>query len=33
MELVVAAGRLEPAEGLIHIAVPAKDWYQDITFT
>jgi hypothetical protein len=33
MELVVRGGRLETAEGIVHIAVPAKDWYQDITFT
>jgi hypothetical protein len=33
MELVVRSGRLEPAEGIVHIAVPAKDWYQDVTFT
>jgi Alkylmercury lyase len=33
MELVMRGGRLEPAEGIVHIAVPARDWYQDITFT
>jgi hypothetical protein len=33
MELVVRGGRLEPAEGIVHVAVPAKDWYEDITFT
>jgi len=33
MDLTVHGGRLEPAEGLVHIAVPAKDWYRDIVFT
>src|SRR5256885_9498425 len=33
MDLRVRGGRLEPAEGLVHIAVPAKDWYQDVVFT
>lgn len=33
MELVVRGERLEPAEGVIHIAVPARQWYEDVTFT
>ena len=33
MDLAIRAASLEPAEGLIHIAVPARDWYQDVAFT
>jgi len=33
MDLTIRAGRLGPAEGLVHIAIPAKDWYQDVVFT
>jgi hypothetical protein len=33
MDLAVRGEHLEPAEGLVHVAVPAKDWYEDIAFT
>src|SRR3954468_19637052 len=33
MDLSVRGGHLDPAEGLVHIAVPARDWYQDVVFT
>src|SRR5256884_10002145 len=33
MLLKVENGRLLGPEGLIHIAVPARDWYKDIVFT
>jgi hypothetical protein len=33
MNLVIRGGSLEASEGLIHIALPAKDWYQDVVFT
>lgn len=33
MTLVVRDGRLELAEGLIHFAVPPKQWYNDVAFT
>ena len=33
IDLAVRGQRLVPAEGLVHIAVPAKDWYEDIAFT
>ena len=33
MDLAVRGGILQTAEGLLHIAVPAKDWYQDVVFT
>lgn len=32
MELRVAAGSLEPAEGAIHFAVPARRWWLDIVY-
>jgi len=33
MLLKVRNGRLLGSKGLIHIAVPARDWYKDIVFT
>ena len=33
MTLHVRRGKLIETDGLIHIAVPACDWYQDIVFT
>jgi Alkylmercury lyase len=33
MILNVKEGRLQGPKGLIHIAVPARDWYKDIVFT
>jgi hypothetical protein len=33
MTLSVNRGRLQGARGITHIAVPARDWYQDIVFT
>jgi Alkylmercury lyase len=33
MPLRVKNGDLAPAEGIIHIAVPASHWYDDIVFT
>jgi hypothetical protein len=33
MTLTVKKGSLEPSEGTIHIAVPARHWYDDIAFT
>ncbi|PYX11047.1 MAG: hypothetical protein DMG88_00175 [Acidobacteria bacterium] len=33
MTLNVNRGRLQGARGIIHIAVPARDWYKDIVFT
>jgi hypothetical protein len=33
MEIVVRHDRIETDEGVVHIAVPARDWYQDVTFT
>jgi len=33
MLLKVENGRLLGSKGLIHIAVPARDWYKDIVFT
>lgn len=29
----VAAGKLSGAKGIIHIAVPARHWYDDVVFT
>ena len=31
--LAIKNGRLVPQEGVIHIAVPARDWYKDVVFT
>ena len=33
MTLRVKAGSLLPHEGLIHVAVPARRWYEDVVFT
>jgi Alkylmercury lyase len=33
MTLHVQNGRLLETKGIIHIAVPARDWYKDIVFT
>ncbi len=33
MLLKIENGRLLGSKGLIHIAVPARDWYKDIVFT
>ena len=33
MRLRVKAGSLLPHEGLIHVAVPARRWYEDVVFT
>lgn len=33
MRLLVKAGSLLPHEGLIHVAVPARRWYEDVVFT
>lgn len=33
MNIDVEGGRLEAPRGIIHIAVPARDWYRDIVFT
>lgn len=33
MTLQVEAGSLLPHKGLIHVAVPARRWYEDVVFT
>jgi hypothetical protein len=33
MTLQVKGGTLLPHEGLIHVAVPARRWYEDVVFT
>ena len=33
MELTVRRGLLQPAYGIIHFAVPASRWYENIVFT
>ncbi len=33
MPIEVRAGRLRSEPGVIHIAVPARDWYKDVVFT
>ena len=33
MELVVDGGRLLPVEGVFHVAVPARRWWENIAFT
>jgi hypothetical protein len=33
MELAVSGGALAPAEGVVHFAIPAHRWWQDIVFT
>lgn len=32
MDLSVVDGRLQPAEGIIHFALPARQWWDDIVF-
>ncbi len=31
--LTVSGGKLEPEQGIIHFAVPPKQWYNDVAFT
>jgi hypothetical protein len=33
MPVDVRSGKLRSTEGIIHIAVPARDWYRDVAFT
>jgi hypothetical protein len=33
MPIEVRAGKLRSDPGMIHIAVPARDWYKDVVFT
>ena len=33
MPVTVKGGRLLTTDGIIHIAVPARDWYKDVAFT
>jgi Alkylmercury lyase len=33
MAIEVRGGKLRPTDGLIHVAVPARDWYKDVVFT
>ena len=33
MPIEVRNGKLNSPEGLIHIAVPAREWYKDVVFT
>jgi hypothetical protein len=33
MTIDIAGGKLLAYNGLIHVAVPARDWYEDIVFT
>lgn len=33
MPVEVRKGKLRQTEGIIHIAVPARDWYKDVVFT
>ncbi len=33
LELRVRGGRLEPVDAVVHFAVPAKRWWDDIAFT
>jgi len=33
MPVEVKGGKLRSGKGLIHIAVPAKEWYKDVVFT
>ncbi len=32
LSLSVRAGRLDPAEGLVHFTVPAAHWWDDMVF-
>jgi len=33
MPVEVKSGQLSAGEGIIHIAVPAREWYKDVVFT
>ena len=33
MPIEIKRGKLRAGEGIIHIAVPARDWYRDVVFT
>lgn len=33
MPVEIRKGKLRTGEGLIHIAVPAREWYKDVVFT
>jgi hypothetical protein len=33
MPIQVRGGTLQSTAGVIHIAVPARDWYKDVVFT
>ena len=33
MQLTVESGRLAPAEGVVHFAVPARKWWEDIVYS
>lgn len=33
MPMEVKSGQLSAGEGIIHIAVPAREWYKDVVFT
>ena len=33
MPIEIVRGKLRSAEGIIHIAVPARHWYRDVVFT
>jgi hypothetical protein len=33
MPIEIRKGKLRASEGVIHIAVPARDWYRDVVFT
>jgi hypothetical protein len=33
MPIEIRRGKLRPAEGIIHFAVPARHWYRDVVFT
>jgi hypothetical protein len=33
MQLTVEGGWLAPAEGIVHFAVPARKWWEDIVYS
>jgi hypothetical protein len=33
MPIAIKSGKLQSKAGVIHIAVPARDWYKDVVFT
>jgi hypothetical protein len=33
MSMEIKGGKLRSGAGLIHIAVPAREWYKDVAFT